>query len=191
MPVTATCYLKSMSPYSQSKHHDEPKRPKEGANDYEKRTWRFRSHTDKKGMIHLPGTQIKEAIVEAALYLSEKIPGKGSATYSKHFTAGLMVRGNIPLDVHRDKVECEEIYAHANGRRGSGSRVTRFYPRVDSWAGSIDVVIVDSTITQEVFNRTLETAGLLIGVGRWRPRNRGEFGRFIVEKIAWAEALVA
>ena len=46
--------LKSCSPYSQSRHHSEPKLEKESPKDYELRTWRYRLHTDKNGNVYIP-----------------------------------------------------------------------------------------------------------------------------------------
>jgi hypothetical protein len=36
-----------------------------------------------------------------------------------------------------------------------------------------------------VFLRTLEAAGRFIGIGRFRPRNNGRYGRFAVENLRW------
>jgi hypothetical protein len=46
---------------------------------------------------------------------------------------------------------------------------------------------VDDTITEEVFKSHLQQAGQLIGIGRWRPRNNGMYGRFVVNSMTWEE----
>ena len=48
--------------------------------------------------------------------------------------------------------------------------------------------ILDDTITEDVFKEHLEEAGKFIGIGRFRPRNNGFYGRFAVDKIEWSEA---
>jgi hypothetical protein len=45
--------------------------------------------------------------------------------------------------------------------------------------------VLDETVTEEVFRNVLEQAGAFIGIGRFRPRNNGFYGRFKVEAIAW------
>ena len=42
-------------------------------------------------------------------------------------------------------------------------------------------------VTEDVFKQHLIEAGQFIGIGRWRPRNNGQYGRFIVEKVEWEE----
>ena len=51
---TATCYLKSVSPYSQNKRVNEPKKSGENQDDYEKRTWKYRMHVSKDGHVQIP-----------------------------------------------------------------------------------------------------------------------------------------
>jgi hypothetical protein len=95
----ATASLKSVSPYSQSRYYSEavPKLPKEGADDYERRTWRNRMHVGSDGQVFIPPMSFKNCIAEVAKYLGRQIPGKGKSTYTKHFEAGvLVVGGNKP-----------------------------------------------------------------------------------------------
>ena len=120
---TAIATLKSVATYSQSKFHDTPKLDKESANDYETRTWRERQHYDDKGMVYIPPMAFKNCISEAAKFLSIKIAGKGKATYTKHFEAGVLVMDPVPLGLHKDEVPGEWFFVPSDGRRGGGSRV--------------------------------------------------------------------
>ena len=40
-------------------------------------------------------------------------------------------------------------------------------------------------ITEEVFRYHLEQAGTFIGIGRFRPRNNGYYGRFKLDSMEW------
>lgn len=185
---TATATLKSVSPYSQSKFHDTPKLDKESGGDYEVRTWRERQHVDDKGNIYIPPMAFKNCIAEAAKFLSEKIPGKGKATYTKHFEAGVLVMDPVPLGVKKDDVPGEWFFVPSDGRRGGGSRVKRCFPVVREWTGEVVFHVLDDTITEDVFQHHLSEAGKFIGIGRFRPRNNGFYGRFTVDKIKWESA---
>jgi hypothetical protein len=44
---------------------------------------------------------------------------------------------------------------------------------------------LDETITRDVLERHLIDAGNFIGIGRWRPRMNGLYGRFNAEIINW------
>lgn len=74
---------------------------------------------------------------------------------------------------------------HADGKRGSGTRVPRTFPVIRQWHGKALFYVLDETITREVFQRYLEEAGKFIGVGRFRPRNGGFYGRFEVKSLDW------
>ena len=181
----ATVKLKSVSPYSQSKHYDVDKLEKESHVDYEKRTWKNRCHVDKDGIVFIPPMAFKNCLAEAAKYLSIQIPGKGKATYTKHFEAGVLVTEPLSLGVHIDDVNGEALFVPADGKRGGSRRVTKYFPYITEWEGKVDFMILDETITKNVFADVIEQAGKFIGIGRFRPRNNGYYGRFAIESVKW------
>jgi hypothetical protein len=179
--------LRSFSPYSQSGCHNTEKKEKENYDDYEKRTWRERLHISHDGHVFIPPMAFKNCLSEAAKYLSMQIQGKGKATYTKHFEGGVMVIDGLPLPVMKDDAEGEWLFLPANGRRGDGKRVWKCYPKIPEWEGVVTFHILDDTVTKEVFQYHLEQAGKFIGIGRFRPRNNGYYGRFLVEGIEWED----
>jgi len=185
MPATATCSIKSLSPISFSKHYEVDKLDKESANDYEKRTWRERCHYDKDGMVFVPPMAFKWALADAGKFLGEKIQGRRGATFTKHFESGVLVLDGLPLGVKKDEIECEQLFVPSDGKHGSGSRVTKYFPIVYKWAGVVTYHIIDSTITKDVFLRHLKESGNFIGLLRFRPRRGGVYGRFSVEDFEW------
>ena len=188
----ATVTLASVSPYSQSRLYsgEIPKLEKESSNDYDIRNWREHQHYDKKtGEIFIPPMVLKNALMECAQYLGEKIPGKGNATWTKHFTAGILCADPIMLGIMKDETESETFPCHADGKRSCGTRVPRKFPVIYEWKGKAVFYILDETITKDVFKRYLQEAGKFIGIGRFRPRNGGFYGRFKVEEdLEWEDA---
>ena len=183
---TATAYLKSISPYSQSRHYDTAKLNKERPDDYETRTWRDRMHATELGYVFIPPMAFKNCLSEIAKYLGEQIPGKGKSTYTKHIEAGVLVLEGLTLDVKKENVPGEWLFVPADGKRGSGKRVRKCFPLISEWAGQVQFHILDDTVTEEVFEKHLDQAGKFIGIGRFRPRNNGYYGRFSVERVEWA-----
>lgn len=175
--------LKSVSPYSQSRFHNEPKLEKESADDYEARTWRKRCHANDDGNVFIPPMAFKNCLSEAAKYLSIQIPGKGKATYTKHFEAGILVTEPLFLGIKIDDVRGEWLHVPSDGRRGGTKRVLKCFPIIPKWSGDVGFYIFDETVTVDVFRTHLEQAGKFIGIGRFRPRNNGFYGRFDVEEI--------
>jgi hypothetical protein len=183
----ATAHLRSLAPYGQSRYHNTDKLEKESSKDFEVRTWRNRLHTNAKGEVFMPSMAFKNCLAEAAKYLSIQIPGKGKATYTKHFEAGVLVTDGLNLGVQKEEVDGLWLFVPADGRRGGGKRVEKCFPVIQEWSGQVTFYVLDETITEEIFSYVLKQAGQFIGVGFFRPRNNGYFGRFTVDKIDWAE----
>lgn len=180
---TIVAKLKSMSPYSQSQHHETEKKEKESHSAYEERTWREKCHYDEKGDIYVPPMAFKNCVSEAAKYLSIQIPGKGKATFTKHFEAGIMVKDNTYLGTNIKDMKGERFFVPSDGKRGGPSRVFKFFPVIPEWAADVTFYILDETITLDVFKEHLQEAGKFIGIGRFRPRNNGFYGRFEVVSV--------
>jgi hypothetical protein len=184
---TAVVTLKSISPYSQSRYKDMefPKREKEQPGDHEDRTWRERLHVNEKGFVFIPPMSFKNCLSEAAKYLAVQIPGKGKTTYTKHFEAGVLVSEPLVLKIKKEDVIGEWYHVPSDGKRGGGKRVLKCFPCIREWQGDVTFYILDDTVTPEAFEYHLKQAGQFIGIGRFRPRNNGFYGRFTVEKIKW------
>lgn len=148
-------------------------------------------HADADGMTFIPPGSFKNCLSEAAQFMSISVPGKGKATYTKNFEAGVMVITPTKLGIHRDKVECESLFLPSDGKRGGSKRVDKYYPFFPSWDGDVEFIVVDDTIlqssiqdkTKTVFEQVLVGAGQFIGIGRFRPRKNGWYGRFSVENV--------
>ena len=182
---TAVTLLESISPYSQSRFYQTPKLEKESSADYEARTWRDRMHTTEDGRVFMPPMAFKNCLAEAAKFLSIQIQGKGKATYTKHFEAGVMVVEGLTLNIKKADVAGEWFHVPSDGKRGGSKRVLKCFPVIPKWSGEVTWHILDDTITKDVFAKHLEEAGKFIGLGRFRPRNNGFYGRFSVKEIKW------
>jgi hypothetical protein len=183
----ATAHLESVAPYSPSRMHATLKLEKERPDDYEKRTWREKAHADENGNIFMPPMGFKLCLAECAKFISEQIPGKGKSTYTKHFEAGVLCMEPLVLPVKKDAVQGEWFNMNADGKRGSGTRVRRCFPVIPEWKGSVNFFVIDNTLTEKVFKHHLEEAGKFIGIGRFRPRNGGFYGRFRLTGMDWVE----
>ena len=172
--------LKSVSPYSQSRYHNTEKHEKESPEDYELRTWKYRLHTTEDGTIFIPPTAFKNCLSDCAKYISMKVPGTSSAKFTKHFEAGVLVADPLMLDLNVRDIKGEWLHVSSTGTRGGSKRVMKCFPLIPSWEGDVSFYILDDTITADVFRYHLEQSGKFIGIGRFRPRNNGYYGRFNV-----------
>jgi hypothetical protein len=177
--------LKSVSPYSQSRPVQSIKTRDQTHDEFEQATWKERCHVDNKGIVFIPPMNFKNCIAEAAKYKSIQIPGKGKSTYTKHFEAGILCKEPLSLGVKLADVKGERLFVPASGKRGDGKRVWKTFPVFSEWEGAVEFLILDEIIDEETFELHLVDAGQFIGIGRFRPRNNGFYGRFSVEGIDW------
>ena len=188
--VVCDAKLKSSSPYSQSRGVQSKPNEGELPDAFEERSWRERMHVMPNDEVFIPPMAVKNALSEVAKYLSESVPGKGKATYTKHFEAGLMVIDPILLGVKASDVQGERLFVPSDGRRGGGKRVWRTFPLIPEWSGTVKIYILDPVLTgkPEKVQDYLAYAGKFIGLGRFRPRNNGFYGRFEVVSCAMSAA---
>lgn len=181
----AIATLESLSPYSQSRRlPDKPS--KMSWDDFEKENWKKRLHVADDGHIFIPPIAFKRSLARAAAFLREKIEGKGSSEYGKHFIAGVIVQDALVLPITLDTVEYEILDLSPNGKPG-GMGVFRWMPKIPEWSGDVTYYVLDDTIGKDVFERHLSEAGSFIGIGRFRPEKGGFYGRYKVVKVIWQQ----
>jgi hypothetical protein len=189
--IISTAKIQFVAPYCQSRFHAEPKLAKELSDDYEKRTWKKRLHVDDGGNIIIPGMAFSNCIKEAAKFLGLQIPGKGKMTWTKQFEAGISVVEDISTGFAVDDAIEKRMFVPSTGIRGDGKRVMKSYPILlpgpKPFVIDVPFVLTNDMITPEVFTQHLVQAGQLIGLGSFRVRNNGIFGRFKVLEVNWQE----
>lgn len=189
---TVTATLKSISPYSQGRHYVIDKKQGENPRDHETRTWRERIHSNAEGWMFIPPMAFKNSLSEAAKFLSIQIPGKGKATFTKHFEAGILVIEPLVLPIAKEDVPGIWLFVPPDGRRGGKGRVDKCFPTIAEWNGNVTYHVLDETLLTRIgtpegemtaFEWHLRQSGKFIGIGVFRPRNNGFYGRFEVSKI--------
>jgi hypothetical protein len=195
---TVTFTIRGASQYSQSKPHLDEYGPGESHDDYRNRTWRSHLHVDKDGYVLIPPGAIKNCVSEAAKFLNISVPGKGKNTYTKHVEAGVACIRPVELGIRAADVRPETLFLPADGKRGSGKRIWKTYPTMPEWGGDVELIILDETVLQtsrttghSVLQDIVEGAGQFIGLGRFRPRNNGYYGRFSIERFQVLETSLA
>lgn len=192
-PREATVSIRGISPYTQGKVYpiDLKKADDETHDEFDARCWRQRAHLNGEGFAVIPGPAIHKALIAAAKFRGERIPGAGAKTWTKRFGAGVMVLEHAVIDprVTADTMDCCVVHVPSDGRPGGSSRVYRRFPIFQAWAAKVKVVVVDGLIDEETFARHMDTAGKFVGIGTHRPSSNspGTNGRFAVDSVAWSD----
>lgn len=183
----AKCHLKSVSPVSFSRRFEDKPDKKLDPWDHQKKNWRNRVHTNGNSECIIPAMMFKGALVNAAKISGENIPGKGHMTYTSRFKAGVIVENDLCLGIKKAKVGYEDVYVDSQGGRG-GSQILKRFPKIREWEGDVVfTVVLDKLIQKKVFQEYIQLAGMIAGVGRYRPERGGNYGRFAVDKIEFEE----
>jgi hypothetical protein len=194
---TIIASVTGISPYSQGRSYEVEHLQGEGFEDYEKRTWPNRMHVNQHGEVFIPPMAFKNALAETAKFLSLGIPGKSKQTYTKHFEAGVLAVEPALLGIKAADVRCERLFVPSDGRPGGGKRVYKYFPIIPpGWQADFIFLVFDETVLQTwaptgqtVFQFVLERSGQFVGIGRFRPRNRGFYGRYEITDFVVLEGL--
>lgn len=186
---TVVIKIRGITAYSASRPVDIEKNKGEGHEEYDRRIWREKAHFDATGEVYIPGVCFKLALDEVASMLNEKIKGKGNQTYGKIVSTATVAMSDMFIGVKKDDLQSIQIYANLDGKRGGSTRGNRLFPIVPTWEGEVEFTIFNDELPQEVFERYMKQAGLLIGVGRGRPGMKcpAGNGRFAPVSFTWAE----
>lgn len=178
------------SPYSQSAKPPVPFLDRETHDDYEQRTWREKCTVNKEGQVCIPAMALKQCIDTCAHKLGLKVPGRRGSTYKNFFASGFFCDHDVPISngkpLTKETAESKTISANADGVRGSGKRVPRTFPEFVAWHGVAEFTILDDIITESVFEQHVKSAGVIVGIGRFRPEKGGTNGRFRVKRFEWS-----
>lgn len=132
----ATVTLEGLTPLGFSKAIQSQRNTGETGEAYEQRTWRERIHTDEDGNAFISPMALKNCLSDCARYLSESVPGKGKATFTKHFEAGCMVSDPLMLGVKTADINPERLFLPERTLRQSSAMtagVSYAVPNVISW----------------------------------------------------------
>ncbi len=179
--------LKSVTPLSQSRYHNDLKKEGEDDDSYDRRTWRSHLHVH-DGEVIIPPMTFKFCFDDAVKSLALKKSGR--YLWTNTFKTGVLIADSLRTGKKVEDSWPETILANSNGKRGTGTRVPRTYPMINDWEGKLQIICVNPEIFAaeekeglRLVTRIIEFAGQCVGVGRFAPRVGGYLGRFSLEDL--------
>jgi len=135
-----------------------------------------RVYRNEAGIIYLPGWNFKQCLLEGCRRSGLKV-GRGSLM--PYLQAAVFPDRELYFSNRKTHDFMHENWGRRPPRTGGACMVRR--PALkEGWKLAFNLNIVDDRRHPEEIKRSLEEAGLLVGIGSWRP----EYGRFIVTKFA-------
>jgi hypothetical protein len=135
-------------------------------------------YVDEQGIVHVPGTNIFRAIIDAGVFHKagrSKIPTQKSSL--------------VPAAVNLVDLTCPllgqpawEVDSRSVVIPSTGGRIMCHRPRFDRWSISFGLEVDLGMFAMPLVRQLLDDAGKRIGLGDFRPARKGPFGRFVVTK---------
>jgi hypothetical protein len=96
-----------------------------------------------------------------------------------------MVLEPLSLGIKASEIQGERLFVPSDGKRGGGKRVWKSFPVVPKWKTEATIYLIDPLLIAkpEKVEEYLVHAGKFIGMGRFRPRNNGFYGRFEISNF--------
>jgi len=127
------------------------------------------------GTIYQPSQHIIAMLTEAG-----KKQKQGRSTLSSLYASGAIVITpfSIPHENQSWQIDSRPVVV-----RATKGRIVRHRPHLPEWALEFDIEFDEEDFKPETVNEALVYGGRRIGIGDYRPQNKGPFGRFIVVKF--------
>lgn len=161
--------------------------PAETSDEYQARTWRERAHYDEDGFLCIPARGVEKAIHNTARYTGGNL---GCGSWAGAVMRGVRVAGDAELKPHMTR---EDLVAHRWHSRRCGRKTElflRMFPMVEEWSATFRIIVSDYRLSQERLEDYLTLAGIINGLGIWRPQNGGNYGRFKVVSVRWSPTVL-
>lgn len=120
----------------------------------------------------IPADHFRMSMIEAGKLVKGKV---GGATKNmSNVVAGLFIV--TPERIKLPKWDIIDKRSAVN--RNIKGRVIVIRPRWNTWGAEFTLSVDEDTITNEMIGKIITNSGKYIGVGSYRPQNKGQFGRY-------------
>lgn len=139
----------------------------------------FHSHTFLNGDVNyfIPSDHFRMSMIEAGKMVKGKV---GGATKSmSNVVAGLFTVS--PEHIIIPKWDAIDKRSAVN--RNIKGRVIVIRPKWTTWNAEFTLTVDEDSITEEMVLKILTNSGKYIGIGSYRPQNKGQFGRYDVTDL--------
>lgn len=153
-------------------------------NDEDSKRAAFHSYLNKDGKAFIPTVQIKGALINSGKSIKAKV-GNANKNMSNIVAGQFYIRSeneNAPEEIEL-KSESYEIDKRSAVNRNIKARIISIRPKWKNWSATFKIIVDNDTITDSTIETLIKDAGNNIGIGSYRPQNKGEFGRFIIDKF--------
>jgi len=140
----------------------------------------YHSHTLTTGeelKYFIPSDHFRMSMIEAGKMVKGKVGG--STKSMSNVVAGLFMV--TPEQIHLPKWDAVDKRSAVN--RNIKGRVIVIRPKWTNWEVSFTLTVDEDSITNDMILKIIENSGKYIGIGSYRPQNKGLFGRYRIDEF--------
>jgi hypothetical protein len=127
------------------------------------------------GELFIPGVNVQRALISGAKYSK----GKGRSSLATVAAACLLItKEQLPLGCRKYVVDSRAVVVPA-----TKGRIVRHRPRLDEWSLSFELEYDSDLMSRDQVEMIVRDTGRRVGLGDFRPENKGMFGRFDLIEI--------
>lgn len=120
---------------------------------------------------------IKDIMIEASIFA-----GAAKSRMKSSFKSAVMVdKVDFKYSGPRtlEKLYDDSNFVHTAFVKIGNAKIQRIRPIFNQWSASFTVVVDENQVTMSQVKKAIEDAGLMCGIGDWRPK----YGRFQLEEF--------
>jgi len=137
----------------------------------------FHCYRNEAGECFVPSEHIKQALINGGTQVKSKV-GNGRKSMT-NIVAGLFTVSPEEIKVR----DFDIIDKRSAVNRNVKARVIAVRPRWNDLSLSFTINVKNDTVTQQTVKSILEHAGMMYGIGSYRPEHKGEFGVFEIKEF--------
>jgi hypothetical protein len=138
-------------------------------------------YLDERGILHIPGTNIFRAIIDAGVF--HKAGRTKITTQKSSLVPAAVALVELTCPVRGPDGEPKwEVDSRSVVIPSTGGRVMAHRPLLDHWSISFTLEVDTGMFAVPLVRQLVDDAGKRIGLGDFRPARKGPFGRFVVTK---------
>jgi hypothetical protein len=146
-------------------------------NSEEMKLAQFHSYINNEGKFYLPCEHIRAALINGGTFLKSKV-GVRTKSMKSIIAAMFMVNPEEILLPEFDTIDKRSAV-----NRNVKARIIVIRPKWTNWSVEFTLNTGQDTFTVAQLTELINTTGMYVGIGSYRPTNNGYFGRFELESL--------
>lgn len=137
----------------------------------------FHCYRNKDGRCYVPSEHIKQSLINGGGQVKSKV-GNGRKSMT-NIVAGLFTVSPEEILIR----DFDTIDKRSAVNRNVKARIITIRPRWNELELEFTILVKNDTVTKETVKSIIENAGVMYGIGSYRPEHKGEFGVFDIVKF--------